>query len=263
MFCKKCGAEIEDGAAFCSKCGTPLEAQKVFCPGCGEEIKDSAQFCPKCGTKVKTGFNINTGDIANRISQASEKGLQVASKLAKDAKSGSEELINKVKNSENPSLQAIKENISGKSISPILLILAAIHVIQLILWFCESIYVSSPSFGIKETVSMHEACEEAVIISVITIILLCLSIVLNIISGLIKDLKLTCVIVGIFSQLWFLGWLVIERVAMTYILDNSEYGDYVIAGFLGAGKFMVLLCVISLALYLLKIVTAKKAKTLS
>ena len=74
--CKKCGAELIDGAVFCSKCGERADGKtqcafcgklipsdsvfctycgkridgKVICPDCGIEVDGS--FCPKCGKKV-------------------------------------------------------------------------------------------------------------------------------------------------------------------------------------------------------------------
>lgn len=259
MFCKKCGGEIEEGAAFCQKCGTPIEPPKLFCPGCGQEIKDSAQFCPKCGTKVKNGFNINTGDIVNKIGQASEKGMQVATKLAKDAKSGSEEIIEKIKNSDNPSLQAIKETVARKAINPLLIILAIISIIEIILWFVNSLYGEAAQYGISETLSMHDACQDAKIISVITIILLIISACLCVVCGCIKPFK-GINIIGLIVQIWYLGWILIERIGTQYLLEDSGYSGDIEIGFLGAGKFMLLLSFVSIAIYVYKIALKKKAE---
>lgn len=66
-FCKKCGAQLKDGAKFCTKCGTSVEGaanagttsetrKQVFvnsairkCPHCGAEISSDAIKCPECG----------------------------------------------------------------------------------------------------------------------------------------------------------------------------------------------------------------------
>ena len=172
MFCKKCGNEIEEGAVFCSKCGTPVEAPKIFCPGCGQEIKDSAQFCPKCGTKVKNGINLNTGEIVDKIGRASEKGLQAASKLAQNAKDSSEELFNKVRNSDNATIQSVSRAFQDKKIVPVIFAIALKQIILLILWFVKNIYINAPQLNLREKVSMYECCELAQILNIITILLL-------------------------------------------------------------------------------------------
>ena len=50
MYCKQCGAEIEDGARFCSKCRAKQE-NKAVCKSCGAELADGAKFCVKCGAQ--------------------------------------------------------------------------------------------------------------------------------------------------------------------------------------------------------------------
>lgn len=262
MFCKKCGSEIEEGAAFCQKCGTPVEAPKVFCPGCGQEIKDSAQFCPKCGAKVRSGININTSDIANKIGQASEKGLQVASKLAQSAKSGSEELLDKVKNSDNATLQSVSKTLQSGKLTPVMFLAALIQVIQLILWFVKCIYTEAVGYNLRETLSMYECCESAQVINVITIVLLLASIALSVLVGLGKQIKGVNV-VGIIAQVWYLGWVLVEKIGSKYALENSGYAGMIEAGLLGAGKFMIFLAIVAIALYIFKLVTSNKLKTVS
>lgn len=50
-YCKKCGAEIEDGAKICPRCGAQQGATK-FCQHCGEPIDVECVICPKCGKQV-------------------------------------------------------------------------------------------------------------------------------------------------------------------------------------------------------------------
>ena len=45
--CKKCGAELKDGAKFCHVCGTKIGPE--ICNKCGAELPKDAKFCPKCG----------------------------------------------------------------------------------------------------------------------------------------------------------------------------------------------------------------------
>ncbi len=262
MFCKKCGNEIEEGAAFCQKCGTPVEAPKIFCPGCGQEIKDSAQFCPKCGTKVKNGININTSEIASKIGQASEKGLQAASRLAQGAKSGSEELLDRVKNSDNATLQSVSKTLQNGTLTPVMLLAALIQIIQLILWFVNCIYAEVIGYNMRDTFSMYECCESAQVINIITILLLIASIAFSLLAGIGKQIKGVNVI-GIIVQIWYLGWILIERIGSKYALENSGYSGMVKAGLLGVGKFMIFLAIVALALYIFKLVTSNKMKAVS
>ena len=49
MFCKNCGAPIDDGAAICVKCGFQKGAGINFCQHCGEKVDPGAVVCMKCG----------------------------------------------------------------------------------------------------------------------------------------------------------------------------------------------------------------------
>lgn len=66
MKCKKCGAELRDGALFCRECGAKVEPDKPkirFCRECGSKLEDGAKFCTECGTKINIDF---TRDISAR-----------------------------------------------------------------------------------------------------------------------------------------------------------------------------------------------------
>lgn len=55
MYCKNCGASIDDRCAFCPNCGTPTGAnQASHCPHCGLEVDPNAMFCGACGTPLGT-----------------------------------------------------------------------------------------------------------------------------------------------------------------------------------------------------------------
>ncbi len=49
--CKKCGAELLEGACFCMKCGSKVE-NEVICSKCGIKLPQGALYCYKCGTSV-------------------------------------------------------------------------------------------------------------------------------------------------------------------------------------------------------------------
>ena len=67
MYCKECGAKLDDDAVFCMNCGVKiLDTQnKKTCPNCGAAIVDDAFFCMKCGTKLDSTAEIETYNLTN------------------------------------------------------------------------------------------------------------------------------------------------------------------------------------------------------
>ena len=67
MYCKECGAKLDDDAVFCMNCGVKiLDTQnKKICPNCGAAIVDDAFFCMKCGTKLDSTAEIETYNLTN------------------------------------------------------------------------------------------------------------------------------------------------------------------------------------------------------
>lgn len=53
MFCKNCGAEINEGAVACMTCGFAKGTGEKFCANCGAEINPGAAICTACGAAVK------------------------------------------------------------------------------------------------------------------------------------------------------------------------------------------------------------------
>ena len=53
MFCKNCGAEINENAAVCLNCGFAKGTGEKFCSVCGKEINPGAVICTACGAAVK------------------------------------------------------------------------------------------------------------------------------------------------------------------------------------------------------------------
>ncbi len=53
MFCRNCGAPLNEEQAVCLKCGVAVGTGKSFCPSCGGEVNEEAVFCVKCGVSLK------------------------------------------------------------------------------------------------------------------------------------------------------------------------------------------------------------------
>jgi len=53
MFCKNCGASMNDNQAICLKCGVKTGTGNSFCANCGNPIAADAEVCLNCGVAVK------------------------------------------------------------------------------------------------------------------------------------------------------------------------------------------------------------------
>lgn len=73
MFCKNCGAQINENAIACMNCGFGKGTGDKFCAICGKEINPGAMICTTCGTPVA---NVQTN------AQAEPKSKLVAVLLA-------------------------------------------------------------------------------------------------------------------------------------------------------------------------------------
>lgn len=49
MFCKKCGAQLNDDHAFCAACGAQKGEGTGFCANCGQPIAPGSAVCAGCG----------------------------------------------------------------------------------------------------------------------------------------------------------------------------------------------------------------------
>jgi len=75
MFCKNCGAEINENAVACMSCGFAKGNGEKFCANCGAEINPGAAICIKCGAAVAN----NTAAI---VAEGEPKSKLVAVLLA-------------------------------------------------------------------------------------------------------------------------------------------------------------------------------------
>ncbi|MCH5275012.1 MAG: TM2 domain-containing protein [Lachnospiraceae bacterium] len=54
MFCKNCGAPMDENAAVCIKCGVQKGGGTSFCPNCGNATAPGAAVCLNCGVSLAT-----------------------------------------------------------------------------------------------------------------------------------------------------------------------------------------------------------------
>ncbi len=53
MFCRNCGAEINENAVACMNCGFAKGTGEKFCATCGKEVNPGAAVCVNCGSALK------------------------------------------------------------------------------------------------------------------------------------------------------------------------------------------------------------------
>ena len=53
MFCKNCGAEMNENAVACMSCGFAKGTGEKYCSNCGKELNPGAAICTTCGAAVK------------------------------------------------------------------------------------------------------------------------------------------------------------------------------------------------------------------
>lgn len=59
MYCKNCGAEINENAVACMSCGFAKGTGTKFCANCGGELNPGAAICTNCGAAAKPIVNEN------------------------------------------------------------------------------------------------------------------------------------------------------------------------------------------------------------
>lgn len=52
MFCKNCGAPMDNNAVVCVKCGCQKGVGANFCPNCGQQTTPGAAVCIHCGVAL-------------------------------------------------------------------------------------------------------------------------------------------------------------------------------------------------------------------
>lgn len=63
MYCKNCGAELNENQAVCLKCGVTVGKGEKYCANCGNEVLLESEFCTSCGATLKKRSALNTKNI--------------------------------------------------------------------------------------------------------------------------------------------------------------------------------------------------------
>lgn len=63
MYCKNCGAKLDDIAVVCVKCGAPKGQGFKYCMECGSEVSPLKDVCDNCGCSI----------VYNALNNASSK----------------------------------------------------------------------------------------------------------------------------------------------------------------------------------------------
>ena len=71
MFCKNCGAPMDNNAVVCVKCGCQKGVGVNFCPNCGQATTPGAAVCIHCG--VALGYGAAPGYAAPAAPGAKSK----------------------------------------------------------------------------------------------------------------------------------------------------------------------------------------------
>ncbi len=53
MYCKSCGAKLNDNQAVCLNCGVKVGEGNKYCANCGSQVDQNADVCLNCGVAIK------------------------------------------------------------------------------------------------------------------------------------------------------------------------------------------------------------------
>jgi TM2 domain-containing membrane protein YozV len=69
MYCRHCGAEVDEAAVVCVTCGVPPRKGKKFCQNCRAETVEEQVLCVKCGAKLASAGTVGIGveGVSKRI----------------------------------------------------------------------------------------------------------------------------------------------------------------------------------------------------
>ena len=65
MYCRNCGAEMNDNQAICLKCGVEKDTGNSYCYNCGKEVAEKAVVCLNCGVSLESKNTTKNGKYLN------------------------------------------------------------------------------------------------------------------------------------------------------------------------------------------------------
>ncbi len=65
MYCRNCGAQMNDNQAICLKCGVKKDEGNAYCPNCGKAVAENAAVCLNCGVALAGGNGAKGGKYLN------------------------------------------------------------------------------------------------------------------------------------------------------------------------------------------------------
>ena len=77
MYCRNCGAEMNENAVVCVKCGVQKNGSSNFCQNCGNPTNPEAVVCINCGVSLA-----KKGASSGQSGETGEKTKMVAGLLA-------------------------------------------------------------------------------------------------------------------------------------------------------------------------------------
>ena len=79
MYCRTCGAEMNENQAVCLKCGVEAGKGKAYCPNCGNSVLEEAVVCVKCGISLKDNKFSNKNEVENPFAEPDVKNIPIRS----------------------------------------------------------------------------------------------------------------------------------------------------------------------------------------
>lgn len=73
MYCRNCGAEMNENQMVCLKCGVMSGTGKSFCPNCGNAVAPEAVVCVNCGVSLE---DANHEASASNVNSESARKIQ-------------------------------------------------------------------------------------------------------------------------------------------------------------------------------------------
>ena len=213
-----------------------MKGDKMFCKKCGNEIKTPGQqFCPNCGEPLS--------EAAPNPAPAPASNPVPSVNMNQFGSSG------------------IGGSFGTKALPVLAIALVAIHVLQLIFWFCDALYIEASIVGYKQTMSMKEVCvmADAKPLTTITVVALIIAIVINVVEIIGKRIP-GGFIIGILVCLWYGLFPVGEKINLVNSQDElgGFGGGLVQAGLTFVGWLMILLAIAAIVIYIMGVVQAKK-----